>query len=92
MNWKPWVYGLINAVVSGAANSVAVMVVDPDKFNLTSVAGLAHMGEVAGVGALVGFWMYLKQSPLPALVATTTTTSETTTVSQKPVAPGPPTV
>jgi hypothetical protein len=85
MNWKQWAYGLANAIVSGAANSVAVMVVDPDKFNLTSGAGLAHMSEVAGVGALVGFWMYLKQSPLPALVATTTTTSETTTVSQKPV-------
>lgn len=88
--WRQWIYGLANAVVSGAANSVTVMLVDPDKFNLSSVGGLEHMSEVAGVGALIGFWMYLKQSPLPALIATTTVTSETTTVTQKPVDIPPP--
>ena len=64
MGWKQWAYGLVHAIISGAANSVTGMLVDSDKFNLSSVAGLEHMGELAGIGALPSFfWMYLKQSP-----------------------------
>lgn len=85
MGWRQWSYGLANAVVSGAANSVVVMIADPDKFNLTSWSGVLHMLAVAGVGALVGFWMYLKQSPLPALVETTVITKAETTISEKAV-------
>ena len=85
MNWKQWVYGLVNAIVSSAANSVTAVVVDPVKFNLSSWEGFRNMSAMAGVGGLVGFWMYLKQSPLPALVEKTTTISEVTTVSEKAV-------
>ena len=85
MGWKQWAYGLVHAIISGAANSVTGMLVDSDKFNLSSVAGLEHMGELAGIGALIAFWMYLKQSPLPALVETTVETTKLTTVTEKPV-------
>ena len=87
MGWKQWSYGLANAIVSGAANGVVVIIADPEKFNLTSWAGFLHMLAVAGVGALVGFWMYLKQSPLPSLVETTVTTKESTIVTEKAVDP-----
>lgn len=64
MNFKTWGLGLIHAVISGAANTVTAVIVAPDKFNFTH-AGLIAMGQLAGAGAIIGFWLYLKQSPLP---------------------------
>jgi hypothetical protein len=80
-----WLYGLASAAIGAAANGVTATIVAPESFNFTG-PGLAKLGTLCGVSALVAAAMYLKQSPLPAIQTTTqTTTLETKTV----VDPGP---
>jgi hypothetical protein len=67
---KQWIWGLLHAVVGGAANSVTAALVIPAQVNMTSVAGLKNMLALAGVGGCVAFWLYLKQSPIPVLTTT----------------------
>lgn len=56
-----WLKGLAAAVVGGAANSMGMMALMPDKFNLGDITAL---GKLAGCGAVIGLIGYLKQSPL----------------------------
>lgn len=63
MNWKHWLYGLGTAIISGAANSIVVMAIDPAQFNLGE--GLGKLGTVALVSAIISTAAYLKQAPLP---------------------------
>jgi hypothetical protein len=72
---KEWLWGLLHAVVGGAANSVTAALVIPDKVNLITMAGFKNMMLLAGVGGMVSFWLYLKQSPIPMM--TTTASSQT---------------
>lgn len=62
MNWQTWLKGLISAVIGGAANSVTVIIVAPETFNLQE--GIHKLGVVAAVGAIWSAANYLKQSPL----------------------------
>lgn len=62
-NWKHWLYGAVSAAVGAAAGGISVVVVDPNDFNLST--GLAKLGKVCLVNALVALGMYLKQKPLP---------------------------
>ncbi len=62
-NWKNWLRGLISAVIGGAANSITVMIVDPQSFNMED--GLGKVGSVALISAVIAAAMYLKKSPLP---------------------------
>ena len=63
MNLKTWAYGLLSAMIGAAANTVTVMIVAPETFNLSE--GLSKVVSVAGVSAIVAAANYLKQSPLP---------------------------
>lgn len=63
MNWQTWIRGLASAMIGAAANSVTVVIVAPETFNLSE--GLPKLGSVALVSALVAVANYLKQSPLP---------------------------
>jgi hypothetical protein len=63
MDWKHWLKGLASAVIGAAANSVTVIIVAPETFNLTE--GLPKVGAVALVSGFVAAANYLKQSPLP---------------------------
>ena len=63
MKWSVWFKGLISAIIGGAANSVTVMIIDPQQFNLGD--GGDKLGVVALVSAIVSAAMYLKSSPLP---------------------------
>lgn len=63
MNWQTWIRGLASAMIGAAANSVTVVIVAPETFNLAE--GLPKLGSVALVSAIVAAAMYLKQSPLP---------------------------
>jgi hypothetical protein len=63
MDLKHWVKGLVSAVIGAAANSVTVIIVAPETFNLYE--GLPKLGTVALVSAIVAAANYLKQSPLP---------------------------
>jgi len=62
-DWRHWAKSLIAAAISGAANSISVMLADPINFNLQS--GCNKLLTVATVSAIVGVALYLKQSPLP---------------------------
>ena len=64
-DYRLWVRGLVAAAIGGAANSVAVVIVDPTNFNIAE--GLSNLATVAGVSAAVSAAMYLKQSPLPGV-------------------------
>jgi hypothetical protein len=57
-----WVKGLFAALITGAANAVVLVVVDPINFPL---ADLSRVGTAALVSGLIGAAAYLKQSPLP---------------------------
>ncbi len=65
MHWRAWVKSLAAAVIGGAANSVTAAFVDPQHFNF-SHDGLIGLGKFAGAGAVIAFFMFLKQSPLPS--------------------------
>ena len=58
-----WLRGLVAAAVAGGSNAITVMIVEPQHFNATD--GLARVGKVALVSAIVGAALYLKQHPVP---------------------------
>ena len=58
-----WLKGLFSAIISGAASSVAVLIVDPATFNFGE--GIGKVGLIALISAIVGAANYLKQSPIP---------------------------
>lgn len=62
-NTQIWFKGVVAALISGAVNSLSVILVDPVEFNFTT--GLGKLASVAGAGALIGVIAYLKKSPLP---------------------------
>lgn len=64
MNWRSWLKGLVAAVIGGAANAVTAVFVAPETFNFTGPGFIATL-KMAGAGAFIAFWLYLKQSPLP---------------------------
>ncbi len=61
-DWRLWLHNLAAAAISGAGSAVGVMVVDPDTFNFST--GLAELGKVAAVSAVIGVGLYLKTHPL----------------------------
>lgn len=61
MNWKAWVYHLVSAGISGAANSALASFVDPSSFNFTSARGWEHVGALTALGFLVPVLSILKQ-------------------------------
>lgn len=62
---RQWLHSLAAAAISGGANGITVMIVDPVQFNLFQ-GGFGKVAMVVVVGALVGAALFLKQSPLPA--------------------------
>ena len=58
-----WLKGLASAIISGAAGAVAVMIVDPQHFNLGE--GIHDLALLALVAALLGAANYLKAKPTP---------------------------
>ena len=63
MNWKSWLKGLIAAVVGGAANTGAAVIVAPETFNFGT--GLGKLLSMIGAGAIIALLHYLQQSPVP---------------------------
>jgi len=52
-NTRMWLHGLGAAFVGGAGTSLATIVVDSEKFNLTSLVGFGHVLIVAVVSGLI---------------------------------------
>lgn len=63
MDWKLWLKGLVSAAIGGAANSVGMVVADPNLMDVDG--GMGKIGTVSLFGAVISVVMYLKQSPLP---------------------------
>lgn len=57
--------GLAAAGLSGGANAITVLIVDPVKFNFDGTEGVKSLIIAVLVSALVGFATYVKQHPLP---------------------------
>jgi len=58
-----WIYGLLGACFNGGINSIGVLFIAPESFNFSN-AGLKKLGELFAVGAIVGAYLYCKQSPV----------------------------
>jgi len=65
MDWRDWLYSLVSSGISGFATSITTIIVDPAKFNLSSLQGFLHLLAVGGLSAFFNMMMLLKQSPLP---------------------------
>jgi hypothetical protein len=72
LDFRGWVYGLLSAIIGGGAGSVtaaiAASIIKPQDFALANAASFKLMFSVFGINALISMFMYLKQSPLPAIV------------------------
>lgn len=73
LDFLGWFYGLMAAIVSGGSSSVTAAVsagfLDPEKFNLTHpMATIKLMMAVFILNALLGMFLYLKQSPMPPII------------------------
>ena len=60
---RKWLIRLLRAGLSGAANSIGVMVVAPEVFNFGE--GLYKLGLAALFGAILGSARFLENEPLP---------------------------
>jgi hypothetical protein len=78
-----WLYSLISAAIGAAASGVTASIVAPESFNFSG-PGMAKLGALCGVNALLAVAMYLKQSPLPTIETTSKTTTETKTTIANP--------
>ena len=62
--FRIWIHGLCAAFLGGAATGSTLMVLAPDKVNLSD---LATLGKVCGVSGVLAAIAYIKRSPLPPL-------------------------
>lgn len=83
MTTKAWVYSLVSAAISAAASGITAGVVAPESFNFSG-PGLAKLGALCGVNALIAVANFLKQSPLPTDSVTVTKTVTATQETTKP--------
>lgn len=67
--WQEWLYGLIAAVVGGGSQAVVgavgLNIKDPEHFNMKTGGLVGICWTLFASGALVSFFLYLKQSPTP---------------------------
>ena len=68
MTWGKFGLSLIDAGINSAASSLAVVLVDPDDFNVLS-GGFLRLMTVAGVAFLVGSVTWLRSHRLPGVEA-----------------------
>ena len=82
---EAWLYGLAAAFVGGGSSSVAsglaAMGLDKDHFNLADGLGatMKLMAIAFLINGIISAFLYLKQSPLPALA-----TSQSTGINAQP--------
>lgn len=78
-DWGNWLRGLWAAAIGGGANAVvsafSLNMADPNHFNAQSPAFFQLVGTLFASSALVSFFMFLKQSPLPQVISKTTVTT-----------------
>lgn len=91
LDWQDWLRGLVAAITGGGANAVVagigINVADPAHFNAQNAVFYRTVGSVFAVGAVISFFLYLKQNPLPPKLVSKTTATLTVekTVSREAV-------
>jgi hypothetical protein len=88
MNWKPWLYSLISAVIGAVGNAIPLIIIAPTTFNFTH-GGFGKLCEACGGTALIALGLFLAKSPLPPESQVTTVTdtqTHVTTVTPAPTA------
>lgn len=65
-NIRVWLHGLFAAAIGSFATAAGGAILMPDVFSF-SHAGIINMLKLATLPALSSIFMYLKQSPLPAI-------------------------
>lgn len=65
-SFATWIQGAIHATLSGAANALGGIVIDPAKFNIQTREGWRYVALLSAWGALIGLVGYLRESPLAA--------------------------
>ena len=65
MTWRKFGLSLIDSGINSAANSVTVMVVDPNAFNLGD--GIGKLGLVVAVSFALGIARFLQSHRLPGV-------------------------
>ena len=65
MNWKTWLNGVIGGFIGAAANTITLVIVDPNVFSPTAAGGWRHIGISILISGGVGAALYLKQHPTP---------------------------
>ena len=63
MNWRLWLRGLIAAVINSAVGAGALLIVDPQDFNIYD--GLPKLVSLMVTLGITGALLYLKEHPLP---------------------------
>jgi hypothetical protein len=75
-NTKIWLHGLGGAFVGAVGSSISNLVVAPDRFNMTSLAGVKNVLASATVSGVIAAGLYLKNSPVPSLTVQQESKSE----------------
>lgn len=82
LEWRPWLYQLISAVISGGAGAVttafAAPLMDASKYNPLHVAYYEFIGLTFIGTAFLKMFFYLDTHPLPPEVQTVTTVQTVT--------------
>lgn len=93
-DWENWLKGLWAAAIGGGSNAVvsafSLNLTDPTHFNTQNPAFFKIVGTLFASSALLSFFMFLKQSPLPQVISRTTTTTTTVEKTLSPKEEPPP--
>lgn len=66
---KEWAYAGLAAAINSGVGGIALVIVDPQDFNLFSMSGAMKLAKVCAALSLVGFAMWARQNPLQVPVA-----------------------
>ena len=103
LDWGSWIYGLLYGAISGGASAVVsgvtVALNDPKDYGVGSGKFMELVITVFMANAAMSMFLYLKQTPLPAVKTVTTVqtveqetkpTKTITTVEETKLSPKPP--
>lgn len=62
--YRIYLHGLFASILTGVSNSAVLMMVDSQDFNLFS-GGFDKLASVATTSAVISFFVYIKEHPLP---------------------------
>lgn len=83
LDWENWLYGLFAGFIGGGASAVTsgitLNMVDSKDFNIYTSKFYTTVAAIFLVNGTMNMFMFLRQTPLPKIVTTTTVTEVTST-------------